>query len=366
MSSSQSSISSEQAAQLSSDYARSNILLGSTQLINNSYLAIQKSSLNKALLDLRRLCRESRLYDLEIDKTIKRFYQTIDLCKKFSLGNCYELAIMALDYVVHFLPEIEAEVYCIVGGDHALLVLGKEKNSHPNKPETWGTNAYICDPWANEIYPASQYKARLKNFYRTKDSQSGTYINHVQNFDPLRHSLSPMKDLNTQHLRQTQSEVHLKKLVKFFEEKSTYILNAMNYLKRRLEAIVNRLLDKYGKDNDKTVVISNIMKQLRQSVNVIRGNINKNYNLDDYTNLRDTLEHSLKQNVSAYAQAVRISQNDSDALNRYHNQNAFSTSLLQFFKIPPATVRSTRHALQTTTNEVHRILNDDRVTWSIK
>ncbi|KTD46204.1 hypothetical protein [Legionella quateirensis] len=357
---------SEQVAQLACDYSRSYILMGSTQLVNNSYLAIQKYSLNRAIFDLRYACRESRLYALEIDKAIKRFYDTIELCKKYSLGNCYELALMALDYVVHFAPQVEAEVYTITGGDHALLVIGKEKNSHPNKPETWGNNAYICDPWANEIYPALHYKSRTKNFYRTVDSQSGTYINHIQNFNPLRHSLSPMKDANTHHIRQTQSEDHLKKIVKFFEEKNTYILNAMNFLEGRLTAIANRLIEKYGKDNEKSRVISKVMEQLNNSAAAIRESINKHYNLGDYRNLRDTLENSLKQNVNVYAQAIKISQKENEALSQYHNKNAFSTLILQFFNIPPTTARLTKEALHTATDEVQRILHEERSTWSIK
>ncbi|MBL7478395.1 hypothetical protein [Legionella bononiensis] len=357
---------SEQVAQRACDYSRSYILMGSTQLVTNSYLAIQQYSLRKALFDLRYACRESRIYALEIDKAIKRFYQTIDLCKKYSLGNCYELALMALDYVVHFAPQVDAEVYYIIGGDHAFLVIGKEKNSHPNKPETWGNNAYICDPWANDVYPASQYRARTKNFYRTLDSQSGTYINQTQNFNPLRHSLSPMKNASTQHIRQTQSEHHLKKIVKFFEEKNTYILNAMNFLEGRLTVIVNRLIENYGKDNEKSMVISKVMEQLNNSAAAIRESINEKYNLSDYRSLRDTLENSLKQNVNAYVQAVKISQKDYDALYQYHNKSAFSTFILQFFNIPPITVRLTKEALRTATDEVQRVLQEDSATWSIK
>jgi hypothetical protein len=365
MSSQQAKNSYEQAAQRACAYARSYILLGTTQLINNNYTVLEKKSLSMALSDIRNACLEFSVYLLEIDLVIRKFYQTINLCKKYSLGNCHELALMALDYVVHSAPDVEAEVVHIKGGDHVFLVVGRKINSDIKRPETWGDNAYICDPWADDVYPASEFLTKTKNFYRVKDLSTETYTNFVQNFNPLTHTIAPVSSMNTYHIRRAHSEEHHKKIFKFFEEKNSYILNAIKTLEEKLTDIAVRLIDKYGADTEKSLVIHKMILQLYATTSAISASINKEQNYSDYHQLRATLESALKQNVRDYNQAVKISTEESAILSTYHDERSLGTRLLRFFNIPPETMWTTNQALKESAEEIQIVLNTERNSWSV-
>jgi hypothetical protein len=55
------------------------------------------------------------------------------------------------------------DIYRILGGDHCFLVIGRDLNSDPSDPETWGPHTMICDPWSKKSFPVSElYK--LQNY----------------------------------------------------------------------------------------------------------------------------------------------------------------------------------------------------------
>ena len=125
-------ITSKIVAEQACKYARGFILKGSTQIVTNTFEKTQRQDLFKAVKDLRTLFKEEPELSLEINKEYQKFHRTIEMCQKFSLGNCQELALMALDYVVHSAPpSIRAEVYFIKGGDHVFLVVGRKKTVTP-------------------------------------------------------------------------------------------------------------------------------------------------------------------------------------------------------------------------------------------
>ncbi|HHT0591773.1 TPA: hypothetical protein ACTXXA_000726 [Legionella anisa] len=80
------------------------------------------------------------------------------LCiEKYGYGQCGEQSQAA------FIDLIEKGVYpidfCVTTlGGHNLLVVGRDLNSDPKDISTWGKNAFICDPWANKVYPAREFK----------------------------------------------------------------------------------------------------------------------------------------------------------------------------------------------------------------
>lgn len=51
-------------------------------------------------------------------------------------------------------PDVNAELCHIKGGDHVFLVIGRANDGDPKKPETWGDEAYICDPFRLMMYMA--------------------------------------------------------------------------------------------------------------------------------------------------------------------------------------------------------------------
>lgn len=77
--------------------------------------------------------------------------------KKYGYGQCGELAQAA------FIHLVEKKIYPIdfcntTQGGHSLVILGRAPNSDPNDITTWGDIAMICDVWANQVYPLSDFR----------------------------------------------------------------------------------------------------------------------------------------------------------------------------------------------------------------
>ena len=189
-------------------YARSILIKGSTQLENNSLSKESFQFLSKGVFDVRALQDDANqsMYQeiknkLVFDEKEKRFKDDINhlisyeeyvaITKKYSLGNCSELVVQAFDYILnHADPAvIKAEMFTLCGkreedhGDHVFLVINRSNKSISLFPDTWGPDAMICDPWANKIYPASDYLNQLGSYYY-KDGK-----NFVESFDPSRHQV---------------------------------------------------------------------------------------------------------------------------------------------------------------------------------
>lgn len=96
---------------------------------------------------------EEEAYELEIETT-----------KKYSLGNCSEMAKMALHYVITNYPQLYAQVYYVGNGDHVFLVIGNKKPYLSMFLDGWDPEAYVCDPWSNRIYPIAKWKETLKDY----------------------------------------------------------------------------------------------------------------------------------------------------------------------------------------------------------
>lgn len=254
-------------------YAQEFIQKGSTQLITNTFDKHQRQALLYSLNDLRNLiANNTRKYSrslLEYDQYVTYFYESVKQSKKFSLGNCQELALLALHYIA-VETSLNAEVYRIKGGDHIFLVIGRPRDSNPNIPETWGENTYICDPWSNLVYPASQYQTRLKNFYsdilyinneETEDDLEedfeSDFTNNVEDFDPKKHQLEPQGNFNTTYIRKYNTNEHLNEVFLLFQSKQQKIISATNRLNADLNKIATRLKNKYGENDDKYLVIKN-------------------------------------------------------------------------------------------------------------
>ncbi len=370
-----------QIANEANEYARSIVKEGSTQLINNTYTPLKRKALYKAIVDLRQsadLTRSEFLLSLATSSTnllnfygiiafckkylpgnygqlvpvlleyisnyviesshvidcntIWKFYQLIEDTKKYSLGNCDRLALLALEYMVNTTSDINAEVYRIVGGDHALLVIGRDKNSDPSNVETWGGNAVICDPWANKVYPAKDYRAQLENLYNGFITP-----NCVEPFTPTHYPLAPIKNYNTEHIK---SPVHLKKIDEIFKKKNQCFIDTLNEVIEKLIKISEKLTDKYGYNNKKGNIINKRIDALR----VLSDNIahaEAKLFTGDYLPRKNRLEYILKEDARNYFDTVKFSKEDKTVLCNYNNEYSLTTKLMKFFKIPPTTVKET-------------------------
>ena len=94
----------------------------------------------------------------------------------YGAGNCGEIANIVYINAKKKKIHSSCEVYHIENGDHAFNVFGRDLNSDPADPSTWGKNAVIADAWLGEVFLASEITTRLKNYKKI------SYENHEHAF----------------------------------------------------------------------------------------------------------------------------------------------------------------------------------------
>lgn len=336
-------------------YAREHILKGMTQLANNDCSPEQRNTLRSAVFLIRKSGLDQKNY-LGLDKIICDFEHTIALCKKFSLGNCKELALMALNYVIEsFSSAVNAEVFEIKGGDHRFLVIGRKKGSHPNKPYTWGANAYICDPWLDAVYPASEFLQKTKNylfFDKVHIEGISTYVNEVENFDPSCHQFKPLKNYNTNYIT-TRSKDQLKKFNKKFENKIQDIFNSMEKLEKKLLAI-SRQLEKSKLNNEKAIILSKLISSIQAAKNEVEIKYKfVKTGLSCLGFVQET-QRNIKNALSIYNQALVLENDEKLKLsNKRPDESPLIIKIKNFFGL--SFFSRTNQALHTAQEDIRKI-----------
>ncbi|MEO8401119.1 MAG: hypothetical protein ABI597_04890 [Gammaproteobacteria bacterium] len=247
-------------------YSQDHIRESNTHPRINAYKLDAVIALDTAISDTRNTSTiESDLeqtlsIDIDEDETINMFDSDVKITKKFSLGNCGESAGLALEFMVDNYPAINAEYYSIKGkatkpgehnGDHAFVVIGRADRSDKNDPQTWGDNAYVCDPWANSVYPANQITSRLQNFY--SEVENGVLVSKVEALGK-HHYLEPSLD-NIQ-LRKRDSNDYINRMNKKFTAKFYHLIDITGELRTDLKKIQTTLEEKYGKNHAKFLAVT--------------------------------------------------------------------------------------------------------------
>lgn len=337
------------------DYARKRVIKGSTQLENNRLKKMQFKSLQSAMDDLRGLAHLNQPFIVE-DILFYKFKQTIKFTTKYSLGNCHELACLALYYILtQFKNEnIRAEIYDVVGGDHAVLVIGRKENSDPLDPTTWGDDALICDPWSNHVFKASDYLTELKCYSRI--TMPGRYIHKSIDFDPSIHTLLPHGGYNTTYLR---SKNTVDTLVKNFTIKSNKIIKIIEKYQTQIDLEVERLKDKYGIEDQKTRILFTKAKELQHRIKYIQSTIHSvNSNIStDYNEVNLTLSTKLKDLYIESIEAMHFTQSALQKLDEYRNKKSIKTKFMMFFHHPCKTRSYINKAVKQSNKQIRRFLS---------
>jgi hypothetical protein len=312
------------------DYARQHIKKSNTQIEVNGLEQDSFMNINNGVKETRALVKENRikLNSLEKNPGVIKYEETISVSSKYSLGNCGEFAAQALDYVLHQTDsDINAQVYYIRRGDHAILVLNLDMNSHPNIPETWGEAAVICDPWSDAVYKVSDYLSLLKSYYRVNNE------NKLQNFNSEKHLLFPDRFFGTNFLRENRT---VDKLKENFMLTVSGLMQAMQDYFLLLKAEKTRLVNFYGEENKKALTLADKMITLKQAIRStkeLRQCISycdlSNY---DYRFAKKKLESVLKQIYENTDLAIQFSPQDKDVLFGY-KEEGLKTEVMRFFKI---------------------------------
>ena len=88
----------------------------------------------------------------EFDELVSHVFIEKDLKGAY----CGELALLALK-ALNEIPECHAEYAEL--DDHAFVVIGRTGGDRECF-ETWNPDAYICDPWAEQCYPISEFRVK--------------------------------------------------------------------------------------------------------------------------------------------------------------------------------------------------------------
>lgn len=326
-------------AKAANDYAREQIKKGSTQLENNdlseaafNFLRIGVGETDITGTGTREIKRQQTENDQILENLIvATFENVIATSSKYSIGNCWEYACQALDYVLHNVTsEINAEVFSFANGDHTFLVLNRstDENCLESKPETWGENAVICDPWANKCYKASDSLTELKNFYRASNK------NYAEPFDPDHHIPIAMPGFNAHYLRLQRTLIKLKQ--KFFAE-SENLIQLLTFYKSELKIEIESLTKESGQ-NEKIRILSEkialIDLTIRSNNDISADLLNEDYD-NNYRVAKSELMRGLTRLTENAIFAIKFSNADRDKLYSHdpeHKQTKIVRGTMNLFK----------------------------------
>ncbi|MGQ3887654.1 hypothetical protein ACQUW5_01320 [Legionella sp. CNM-1927-20] len=347
----------EEIAKKACKYAQGFIIKGSTQLVNNTYDALQRNHIARGLEEVRDLFEDSK-YSVEVDKIISKFYNIITLCKKFSLGSCTELSFIALDYVINNAPSnVNAEIFQLNNGDHLFLVIGRKEGSDPTKPESWGECAYICDPWSNKVYPASQYLTNLKGFFSLTEREADvvSYKNYIKDFDKSTHSVEPCKNYNAHYIRAAQSNAHIQEISSLFKAKAEGLLKAASDFEEELVKL-SKELKEYDEYSDEYNVIFDLIVNIQTARREMEQRFKITNYGEDYLAFRAKLESTLKAGLQVYAKSLQVIEKNKTKLDHNPKPSSLIKGVQYFFKPPPDPIARLNRALEENKTKIDQIL----------
>lgn len=251
-----------------SKYARAHIHKGSSQIENNALEPKYFWALAEGVNDVRpfidQLISEKKKQSKTTNPDLLTYDTRIEISTKYSLGNCDELAVQALDYVLNQTDDLRAEVFKIQGGAHVFLVINRNNPSDPNDPYDWGKNAVICDPWANKVFKASDYKTELKNYYYLNQK------NHIEDFNPDNHTLVPYHNImNTDFLREAV-KFEINQIKSDFRDKLIPIYDSLDSYQSSLSKVKSRLSQMQEPNAAQINILKYKIDQLSDVINTIK------------------------------------------------------------------------------------------------
>ncbi|STY28756.1 Uncharacterised protein [Legionella wadsworthii] len=249
-------------AQNAKNHARKKVLKGTTHedgVANSSGSSDidQRSALLEAVIAMREVISEQAHHPNPLEANVPDLAWleiNIEISSKFTLGNCYEFTLHALDYILNRAPHIDAEVFKIMRGDHYFLVLNRDENSDKRDPKTWGKNAVICDPWLNAVYAAGEYLTYLGKYYDPAKGHQFTIAEGNLNIAHL-WELRKVENLKNNYLKEVQG------LLEIVEDYKKALIKEKNLL-----------------DKSKIPVLSIKVAKLDKLITKL-----KNINCDEYT-----------------------------------------------------------------------------------
>lgn len=262
------------------------------------------------------------LFHLESEFGLQFLNEHIKLIKKYLVGNCNDMAFLALEFMVNHYPSIRAEIFHIFNGDHSFLVVGRDKHSEESEPETWGESAFICDPWANKTYPAKKYLEKLKNFKRNPNASEKEAFK-LEPFNPDRHVLASSPSCegwldSCKLLENNNGDVRFSRLIQSYKTKMIKICNIFRKMGSDLDCLIenfkNKKLPKYN-------VLKNRINKIDEALVQIEGEIFSDKGIligdrDSYGEVHYFLTKKLNNNYLKLKKASEFSESELSVLKK--------------------------------------------------
>lgn len=127
----------------------------------------------------------------------KHFEMFFSNLKKLRKGNCQEFSYLLVKILNLF--GIPAEIFKC--GNHVFVVINRKHDSDPKNYKTWGENAFICDAFCGEIFPAAEVPQRLKYYYGFECAKTQRRYNAYWsvNLECKEHQLEEVVNLKVQN-----------------------------------------------------------------------------------------------------------------------------------------------------------------------
>ncbi|NNM59849.1 MAG: hypothetical protein HKM04_08550 [Legionellales bacterium] len=203
-------------------YATLLIPLGATQLSGNKLTQEERLEINDIIetqrdradhvdWHLERLDGYFARFDWHLAKVNADFSSlvgNIEQSSKSGLGNCMELALQALYFILINYPEIDVELCRLENGDHAFLTIAAK---------------IICDPWSYRIYPIELYEVYLKSYNRHYIYETKFWINKLDKFRVNHHKIVLKNDWCSKYFKNFDTTDLVALYFDKIEKKRSYI-----------------------------------------------------------------------------------------------------------------------------------------------
>ena len=316
--------SNEEIGQQANAYARAFIDTSCTAASFNQYNLATQFEIRDQIASMRKeVSVASRNFpdiSLSLDRKVDNFYASTYFSKQQRSGNCSEYSDLALEHIAEHHPTANAEIFHIEGGDHVFLVIGRDKNSNPSNPKTWGKNAVFCDPWANKVYPAADYQKHLQNFTAGRDMDPTTkrIENKTEPFNPKIHKLALADHRQFQPGDLNQSAERRENVIAFFQHKAAAAERALKTFESDLKTTAQQLESRYGANDKKLRAVQDKIKSVQTEISSLRHDVaQKTYTEQDYFKVKSQLENRLQQSMAA----TQFTAAEQETLNAHRSVN---------------------------------------------
>lgn len=233
--------------------------------------------------------------------------------QRHEVGNCKEYAYLAVNYLKKQGVK-RAEVVYISGDDHVFAVIDRAEGSDINKPDTWGPDAYVCDPWSDNVYSASKFYDNVACYKYYENQENKTYP-----FKRSKHSLKVEISIGGNDVTSKQ------KIIQNAIAQLTVIRDTIS----QLSSPINAQFDAIIKELDETIKNIN-----NESVSIIQDLEISNLAVEH--NLAKSIRYLLKK-AEATAKTLNVANQLEDNLIRAWVTNSVATYKAE--KTPPSVIQ---------------------------